>query len=144
MTVVAAAAAAWAVAISPACAVSAEYDVTESTTGGTTLQFTACRVASYGQSCFAPTGEWFSVEDDKADGHSPVVYWELYKKDSAGDFTVRTRFGYIWHNGGNGTIGYQNKSFPEGLKVEFQLCLGEHPTRTVWADTCTSVAKVTS
>ncbi|MET9127122.1 hypothetical protein [Streptomyces sp. NPDC004528] len=143
-TVVAAAAATWAVAVSPAAAVSAEYDVTESTTGGAALQFSACKVASFGQGCFAPNGEWFSVEDDKADGHSPVVYWELYTKDNAGDFTVRSRFGFIWHNAGNGTIGYQNKSYPEGLKVKFQLCLGEHPDRQVYGDTCTSMVTATS
>ncbi|QIY73423.1 hypothetical protein HEP84_34065 [Streptomyces sp. RLB1-33] len=144
MTVVAAAAAAWAVAVSPASAASAETDVTESSTGGTALTFSACRVSSYGQGCFAPNGDWFSVEDGKADGHSAVVYWELYKKDSAGNFTVLTRWGTIWNTRGNGTIGYQNKTFPDGLKVKFQLCVGEYADLAVDANTCTSMVTTAS
>ncbi|MFD8218022.1 hypothetical protein ACFV2U_30985 [Streptomyces sp. NPDC059697] len=144
MTVVAAAAAAWAVAVSPASAASAETDVTESSTGGTALTFSACRVSSYGQGCYAPIGDWFSVEDGKADGHSAVVVWDLYKKDSAGNFTVLTRWGTIWNNRGNGTIGYQNKTFPDGLKVKFQLCVGEYADLAVDASTCTSTVTTAS
>ncbi|MFF4537973.1 hypothetical protein [Streptomyces aureus] len=140
MTVIAAAAAAWAVAISPAAAVTTEKDVTSSDNG--THQYSACRVASYGQACFAPDGEWFSVEDDQADSKSVVVIWELYGKDLAGHYTDLLRRGYIWHTMGNGTIGYQNKSFPENLRVSFLVCRGKYAEGTCtdgtsWVTTAT-------
>ncbi|MEU1194719.1 hypothetical protein ABZ446_00650 [Streptomyces sp. NPDC005813] len=139
MTVAAATAAAWAIAVSPASAITAEYDVTDSDSGGYAHQFDACRVTSYGQGCFAEYGEWFSIEDTDADGKSPVIVWYLYQKDNAGDYTDLTRFGYIWHTDGNNTEGWQNKSFTDGLRLEFKLCLGEHTTRTIPSSTCTSL-----
>lgn len=137
MAVVAAAAAAWAVAVLPAAAVSAEHDHTDVDSGGS-HGFDACRVASYGQGCFAEYGEWFSVDDYAADGKSPVVMWELYDRDYAGDFTDRVRFGYIWHSMGANELGWQNKSFTDGLQLRFKLCLGDHTDHAIPSSTCTS------
>jgi hypothetical protein len=137
-TVAATAAAAWALTVMPAAAITYEHDHTDSDSGGYSHSFDACRVTSYAQGCFAGYGEWFSVDDYAADGKSPVVRWELYDRDNAGDFTVKTRHGAIFHSMGAGKLGWQDKTFTDGLRLRFQLCLGDHDTHTVSSSTCTS------
>ncbi|MFE1290847.1 hypothetical protein [Streptomyces sp. NPDC058751] len=84
------------------------------------------------QGCFRPDGEWFSILDREADGHSAVIVWRLVNNEEV------VRNGSIWHTAGaNPPVWrYQNKSFPEHYIVEFKVCIGEASNHDVWSDTC--------
>ncbi|MFI9255235.1 hypothetical protein [Streptomyces sp. NPDC053069] len=75
--------------------------------------------------CYDPEGDWFLIQDEKADGYSAVVTWEV------GD-----RWGDIFNADGAAAKRYMNKNFPEGATVRFRICLGHWDTKLVTSGTC--------
>ncbi|MFP1629956.1 hypothetical protein ACLB9X_33550 [Streptomyces sp. 5K101] len=88
----------------------------------------------YAAGCFAPEGDWFLLDDKRADGYSVVVSWQLYNA-----FDVMQRSGFIWYSEGEGAgYGYENMDFYEGYGwyVHFKACRGNHSTHDVHLSTC--------
>lgn len=114
-----------------------EHDVANRKTGGPTYSWT-CTSNKYAQACFAEAGEWFHLYDNRKDGLSPAVEWQVVHRNNGNP--VKHRQGWIWHLAGADKVRLKNKSFPEET-TWFRVCAGDHGDKgvpgTVDRATCT-------
>ncbi|MFF9915673.1 hypothetical protein [Streptomyces sp. NPDC013457] len=81
---------------------------------------------------FTADGEWVSIIDEEADGHSAVAIVDV----NTGTPSTYT----LWNAQGAGTQKLYDFDLPEGTPVAIQACTGEYGTKTVIWSSCGAVA----
>ncbi len=105
-------------AITQASALTQENDLATATSSSSSGPW-KCAENVYAEVCFSADGDWFRVKDNLADSHSAVGYWSVRKPDG-----TTIRYGYIYNQGGNGSVRYKNKDLPEGQGMLIRPCRG--------------------
>ncbi|MFC9755578.1 hypothetical protein [Streptomyces sp. NPDC056921] len=127
-TVIAASMGAFALLSTQAFAITWETDVATATSSSSGGPWTWLKTDDVG-AAFAAAGDWFFISDNRADGMSADVQWQL--KNSSGTLV---RGGSIWMKEGAGDSRYKNKDFTEGYKLTWRVCRG----KGTWVEHCSS------
>ncbi|MGV9314941.1 hypothetical protein ACWDR0_22560 [Streptomyces sp. NPDC003691] len=79
-----------------------------------------------GAGYFKSHGDYFYINDLKADGHSAVIQWR-----------TSTRSGDDWDvNGANNGWTVVNRNFPELSVLQYRVCWGEWSTQYIHGPSC--------
>lgn len=127
-------------ASTPSAAVTWEVDHATATTWPSGTDPHKCSSNSAGWGCFRPGGDWFAVADLLTDKHSVVVRWKTFDPDT----NALHRQGTIWNSAGTNTIRYQNKNFPEGDRIEWEICTGDWDKLEIVAGSCAGYTGATA
>jgi hypothetical protein len=125
--------------ITQASAVSAEVERATNVDGPASVDSWECAHIGASDShtvttCYSDLGDWLEITDQKADGSSAVMDWEI--RDAQNRVV---RYGSTFNADGVGAVRYKNKDFPESnTTIRFRACLGHWSTKTITAGTCSA------
>ncbi|WP_328889133.1 hypothetical protein [Streptomyces sp. NBC_00316] len=126
--------------ISTASAITLEVDVAGTTPWPGGAVTARCASTEEAVGCFRSDGDWFSLVDQKSDGHSVVIRWATYDPKS----NVMQREGIIWNTAGLNAYRYMNKNLAEGDFLEFSMCAAEWSTKHIIENTCAGTTSATA
>ncbi|MGW8889170.1 hypothetical protein [Streptomyces sp. NPDC055749] len=108
-------------------ATAAALSATMSTSALASNQGNAYGDNGLGYGYFESTGDWFYINDTKADGHSAVLVWEASGGRSNDEWDT---------DGSNNGWTAVNRDLPEEDTVQYRVCWGEWSTQYINYDSC--------